>query len=116
MDKSDILICGRFSMVLIFLLALWNTFSEVVLDLSIIFYYYINILYCIYSFIYLLNYLLELCIYLLFFGFSPFKTVGEFMGCVQGQGLGVRASSSGVYPAGKLQWHFACGFDFGRGL
>ena len=27
-----------------------------------------------------------------------------------------RASASGVSPAGKLQWHFACGFDFRHGL
>ena len=26
------------------------------------------------------------------------------------------ASSSEVYPAGKLQWHFTCGFDFRHSL
>ena len=27
-----------------------------------------------------------------------------------------RASPSGIYPAGRLHWCFACRFDFGRGL
>ena len=37
-------------------------------------------------------------------------------GCLWDRGLGGRASSSGVYPAVGLQWRFACGFGFGRGL
>ena len=28
----------------------------------------------------------------------------------------VCSSPSGVYPAGGLRWHFACGFNFGNGL
>ena len=28
----------------------------------------------------------------------------------------MRASPSGVYPAGGLQWRIICGFDFGHGL
>ena len=67
MDASDKLTCGSFSMVLIFSLLLPNIFSELVLDLCIILYYYYNILQYIYSFVYLLNYLLELSIYLFFF-------------------------------------------------
>ena len=38
------------------------------------------------------------------------------LGCARGRGLGVRALPSGVYPAGRLRWHFTCGFDFGHGL
>ena len=38
------------------------------------------------------------------------------VGCLQGRELGVRAAPSVVYPAGKLQWHFTCGFDFGHCL
>ena len=30
----------------------------------------------------------------------------------EGRELGGRASLSEVYAAGRLQWHFACGFDF----
>ena len=30
--------------------------------------------------------------------------------------LGARASPSEFYPAGKLQWQFTCGFDFGHCL
>ena len=41
---------------------------------------------------------------------------GALVGCVQGRELGVRAAPSVVYPAGKLQWHFTCGFDFGHCL
>ena len=44
MAKSGILTCGSFSMVLIFSLLLSNIFSELVLGLSIIFYYHYNIL------------------------------------------------------------------------
>ena len=44
--------------------------------------------------------------------FSPFGAVGELIGCVQSRELGARASSSEVYPAGKIQWHFTCGIDF----
>ena len=48
---------------------------------------------------------------------GSFKAVGEPMGCDQASGLGPRLnSSSGIYPAGKLQWLFTCGFDFGCGL
>ena len=35
--------------------------------------------------------------------FSPFGAVGELIGCVQSRELGARASSSEVYPAGKIQ-------------
>ena len=41
---------------------------------------------------------------------------GGLVGCVQSRGLCARASPSGVYPVGRLQWHFACGFDFGHVL
>ena len=51
-----------------------------------------------------------------FKSFTPFKAVGEHMGCVQGWRFGARASPSEVYPAGKLQWHFTCGFNFRHGL
>ena len=48
--------------------------------------------------------------------FSPlhklFKAVGEPMGSVQSRELGTLAPPSEVYYAGKLQWHFTCGFDF----
>ena len=48
--------------------------------------------------------------------FSPshkhFKAVGESMGFVQSRELGTLAPPSEIYYAGKLQWHFTCGFDF----
>ena len=48
---------------------------------------------------------------------GSFKAVVEPMGCDQSSGLGARLnSSSGIYPAGKLQWLFTCGFDFACGL
>ena len=48
---------------------------------------------------------------------GSFKAVVEPMGCDQSSGLGAQLnSSSGIYPAGKLQWLFTCGFDFGCGL
>ena len=40
----------------------------------------------------------------------------KFVGCVQSREFGVRTSPSEVYPAGKLQWHFTCGFDFRHGV
>ena len=49
-------------------------------------------------------------------GGSSFRAVGGACGCLWDRGLGGRASSSGVYPAVGLQWRFACGFGFGRGL
>ena len=41
---------------------------------------------------------------------------GGFVGYVQGRGLDGCASPSGVYPDGRLQWCFTCGFDFRHGL
>ena len=38
--------------------------------------------------------------------------MGQLMGCIQSRELSAHASPSEVYPAGKLQWHFTCGFDF----
>ena len=53
-------------------------------------------------------------------GFNPFGAVGGGGGglvrSVWSRELGVRASPSGAYPAGRLQWHFTCGFDFTHGL
>ena len=37
--------------------------------------------------------------------------------CPESEARGcARSLPSGVYAAAELQWHFACGFDFGRGL
>ena len=58
-NKSNILTFGSLSLVLIFSLLLSNNLSELVFDLSIILYYYYNILQYIYSFVYLLNYMLQ---------------------------------------------------------
>ena len=45
------------------------------------------------------------------------RDCGEACGlCPRSRSRWERASASGVYPAGKLQWHFACGFDFRHGL
>ena len=41
---------------------------------------------------------------------------GGLVRSVWSRELGVRASPSGAYPAGRLQWHFTCGFDFTHGL
>ena len=51
-------------------------------------------------------------------GFWPFPGCGGggLVGCVQGRGLGAHASPSGVFPARRLWWHFACGFGFGHSL
>ena len=64
-----------------------------------------------------------MCLTILWGWRSAFSGLWGLVGCVrglvggvQGRGLGARASPSGFYPAGKLQWHFACGFDFGHGL
>ena len=43
--------------------------------------------------------------------FNPFKTAEELMG-PKLRARRVCASLSEVYPAGKLQWHFTCGFGF----
>ena len=50
-------------------------------------------------------------------GVCPFRAVGwggwgVLVGCVQTRELGAHASPFELYPADKLQWHFACGFDF----
>ena len=47
-------------------------------------------------------------------GYSPFQTVGGggLMGYFQSQELGTHNLSSEVYPVGKLQSHFTCGFNF----
>ena len=45
-----------------------------------------------------------------------FPGCGEACGLCRVQGLGARASAFGVWPAGGLQWRFACGFGFGHGL
>ena len=37
---------------------------------------------------------------------------GGLVVCVQSREPGACALPSDVYPAGKLQWHFTCGFDF----
>ena len=50
--------------------------------------------------------------------FSPFLAVGRGEGlwvvsiCPKSKARRTRASPSEVYPAGKLQWHFTCGFNF----
>ena len=44
------------------------------------------------------------------FSFCPFSGCGGG-GEGQSRELGARALPSGVYPAGKLQCHFTCGFD-----
>ena len=36
--------------------------------------------------------------------------------CPESRARCVPASPSEVYPAGKLRWHFTCGFNFGHGL
>ena len=75
MDEFDNLTCGSFSMILIFSLLLSNIFSELVLDLCNILYYYDNILQYIYSFAYSLNYLLELSIYFFSLGLTSHLTL-----------------------------------------
>ena len=49
---------------------------------------------------------------------GPFRAVEGvvLVVCVQSRELGARASPSEFYPAGKLQWQFTCGFDFGHCL
>ena len=49
-------------------------------------------------------------------GDRPFQAVGELLGYVQNRELSPRASPSKVFPAGKLQWHFTCGFNFRHSL
>ena len=46
--------------------------------------------------------------------FNPFKTVEGLMDCVQSRELCVSAHvlPSKIYPARKLRWYVACGFDF----
>ena len=47
-------------------------------------------------------------------GDGPFRAVGGgLVGCMRVRGL-ARAGALpwGVYPVGKLPWHFTCGFDF----
>ena len=51
--------------------------------------------------------------------FNPFKTVGGGGGLwavSKVESLAERALPSGVYPAGKFQLHFTCGFDFRHSL
>ena len=49
-------------------------------------------------------------------GVSLFWAVGAGVDCDQRRELGVRPSLSQVYPAGKLQSHFTCGFDFRQSM
>ena len=45
-------------------------------------------------------------------GVNPLKTVGVYGLCPKLRAWRTCASPSNVYPTGKLQWHFTCGFDF----
>ena len=50
-------------------------------------------------------------------GVSPFRAVVKLICCLQGRELRApRASVSGVYAAGGLQWRFNSGFGFRYGL
>ena len=49
--------------------------------------------------------------------FALFRLLGAYGLCPGSRDWCVLAPSpSRVYAAGKFQWHFACGFDFGYGL
>ena len=50
-------------------------------------------------------------------GFGPFRAVAGLRSVSRVEGSAcVCTSPCGVCPAGELQWHFACGFDFGHSL
>ena len=61
----------------------------------------------------------ELCIvsegiFLRALGFSPFAAMGAYGMCTKLSAWRTCALFSEVYSAGKLRWHFTCGFDFRR--
>ena len=47
---------------------------------------------------------------------SPFQAVEGLVDCLKSRARRAHVSPFGVYPAGKFQWHFPCGFDFRHSL
>ena len=56
------------------------------------------------------------CVCVWRWGLGGLWPVYKLGGVVGGAWYVVRPSPSGVHPAAELWWHFAGGFDFGRGL